>query len=264
MYITASHINIKLKQDFADFICSEDLKMLVLCDGIGEFSMSNIASQLVCEVMINKVYDDIDNVLYDADIIKLASLPEKAGTTIIFAKVKNESELMIQYLGNGGCIHLDGTFAKTDENLPIYRFNQIITPHVNQDRVLVKHLSNDGGNVERKRTKITFSTNNVFGDIFIFFTDGINSNENNIIIKDDEGRYWRNESSSLIFVLDKLHQFMLENTSKPKDVFQDSLEEFNRDILQQLNKLELLDDDASLGIVISQRALDVYNKIDND
>jgi hypothetical protein len=261
MYISASHINIKLKQDYADFI-SEDLKMLVLCDGIGEFPLSHLASQQVCDVMIEKGYDDIDFVLNDFDIKKLAFLSEKAGTTIIFAKIHSESELLIQYLGNGGCIHFDGAFAETNENLPIYRFNQLISPHVNKDGVLVKHLSNEGGSFERKRTKLTYSINSVFGDIFLFFTDGINSNENNIIIKDDEGRYWRNESASLIYILEKLDLFLIQNSGVEN--FQEALVDFNIGILKQIHELEMLDDDASLGIVISQQALNYYKVKNHD
>ena len=258
MYITASHINIKLKQDYSDFICHEDLKMMVICDGIGEFPLSNIASEKVCETMINKSYDDIDQVILDKDIAKIASLPEKAGTTIIFAKVKNNNELIIQYLGNGGCIHCDGSFAENKDDLPIYRFNELITPHVNSEGVLVKHLSNEGGNVERKRTKLSYSINNVFGDVFIFFTDGINSNENNVIIKDDQGRYWRNESSTLMYILDSLNKFLCENASKEN--FQDVLEDFNKEVLINLNEANMLDDDASLGFVINQNVLDHYTR----
>ena len=259
MYITASHINIKLKQDYSDFIYSEDLKMIVICDGIGEFPLSNIASEKVCEIMVNKFYEDIDQVVHDMDIAKIASSQEKAGTTIIFAKIKNNNELILQYLGNGGCIHCDGSFAENKDDLPIYRFNEIITPHVNSKGVLVKHLSNEGGNVERKRTKITYSMNNIFGDIFIFFTDGINSNENNVIIKDDQGRYWRNESSALMYILDNLNKFLCENSSK--DNFQDILVEFNKDVLFKLNEDNMLDDDASLGFAINQTVLDYYNSI---
>lgn len=256
MYITASHINIKLKQDFSDFICSEDQKMMVLCDGIGEFPLSNIASQTVCEIIIDKYYDDIDKVIFDKDIEKIASLPEKAGTTIIFAQIKNNNELVLQYLGNGGCIHCDGSFADNTDDLPIYRFIEIITPHVNSKGVLVKHLSNEGSGLERKRTKISYSMNNLFGDIFIFFSDGINSNENNVIIKDDQGRYWRNESTSLMFILENLNTFLFENAYKEN--FQDLLEDFNKDILLELNKNKHLDDDASLGFIINQKVLDYY------
>jgi len=257
MYISASHINIKLKQDYTDFSCHEDLKMMVICDGIGEFPLSNIASEKVCDTMINKSYDDIDQVILDKNIAELASLPEKAGTTIIYAKVKNNNELIIQYLGNGGCIHCDGSFAENKDDLPIYRFNELITPHVNSEGVLVKHLSNDCGIVERKRTKLTYTMNSVFGDVFILFTDGINSHENNIIIKDDQGRYWRNESSTLMYVLDSLNIFLCENASK--DNFQDVLVEFNKEVLFNLNAANMLDDDASLGFVINQKVLDHYN-----
>jgi serine/threonine protein phosphatase PrpC len=257
MYITASHINIKLKQDYSDFIYSDDLKMMVICDGIGEFPLSNIVSEKVCEIMINKFYDDINQIIDDNDIAKLASLPEKAGTTIFFAKIKNNNELMIQYLGNGGCIHCDGSFAENKDDLPIYRFNELITPHVNSEGVLVKHLSNDGGKLERERTKLTYSMNNVFGDIFILFTDGINSNENNVIIKDDQGRYWRNESSTLMYILDSLNKFLCENSSKEN--FQDVLVEFNKEVLFKLNEANMIDDDASLGFVINQNVLNHYN-----
>lgn len=256
MYISAFHLNIKLKQDYADFSCAEDFKMLVICDGIGQFPYSDIVARTVCDSILDNQFDDLDQLIFGKDLCELIPIDLEAGTTIIFAKVLDNNELKIEYLGNGGCVHCDGAFAENENNLPIYRFNQLIMPHVNAKGGLVKHLSYVGGDLERKRTKMTFTTDGIFGDIFIFFSDGINSNENNIIIKDVQGRYWRNESSALMYILDKLDEFLTQNACN--DNFQDILIDFNKMILNKLFDENLIDDDASLGFIIDSKVLDYY------
>ncbi len=256
MYISAKHINVKLNQDCSDFLITDDFKSLILCDGIGEFGNSGKFSEVVCEIMIDSAYTDIDELIYNDKIIKLKESNIEGGTTILFANTNNNKDLTIEYLGNGGCIQLSGSFAKNQNNLLPYRYNNLINPHISSNGSLTRHLSHNSNKNEHKRGKITLTLNNINGDILIFFTDGINSLEENIIINDNEGRYWRNESASLQFIIASLNDFLI--TENKSEDFQESLQKFNLKILEELKNKELLEDDASIAIVITEEVLKYY------
>ncbi len=258
MYLSAKHLNIKLNQDSADFICDADFNALILCDGIGEFSQSHIVSTKVADVMIEKRYDDINKLIRDSEIIELKDKIENGGTTIIFAILESNKKVKIQYLGNGGCIKLNGDFNQSSQGLLPYKFNHLINPHINDSGALTRHLSKESGIQERIISEISTTLNNPNGDILIFFSDGINSLEENVIIKDNEGRFWRHESSSIQVILEKLHVFLMENNNSSD--FQDKLIYFNEGVLNDLNDLNLLEDDASLGIIITEEVLKLYRK----
>lgn len=256
MYLSARHINIKLNQDSTNFINDEDYKAIILCDGIGEFSKSQIVSEKVTDVMIEKAYTEISQLIQDSEIIALKDNIENGGTTVIFAGIEKNNKVKIQYLGNGGCIKLNGDFNQSNQGLLPYKYNHLINPHINDLGALTRHLSKESGKQERIVSEITTSLNSLNGDILLFFTDGINSLEENVIIKDNEGRFWRHESSSIQIILEKLHVF-LTNLNDYED-FQDKLIIFNEEILNELNELNLLEDDASLGIIITEEVLKQY------
>jgi serine/threonine protein phosphatase PrpC len=258
MYLSARHINIKLNQDSTNFINDEDYKAIILCDGIGEFSKSQIVSEKVTDVMIEKAYTEISQLIQDSEIIALKDNIENGGTTVIFAGIEKNNKVKIQYLGNGGCIKLNGDFNQSNQGLLPYKYNHLINPHINDLGALTRHLSKESGKQERIVSEITTSLNSLNGDILLFFTDGINSLEENVIIKDNEGRFWRHESSSIQIILEKLHVF-LTNLNDYED-FQDKLIIFNEEILNELNELNLLEDDASLGIIITEEVLKQYRK----
>jgi hypothetical protein len=258
MYISANHINVKLNQDCSDYLVTDDFKSLILCDGIGEFRNSSKFSEAVCEIMIESAYTDINELLYNDKIIKLKESKIEGGTTVLFANTTNNTDLTIEHLGNGGCIQLSGSFAKNQNNLAPYRYNNLINPHISFNGSLNRHLSHNSNNNEHNRGKLILTLNNINGDILIFFTDGINSLEENIIINDNEGRYWRNESISLQFIIEKLNDFLI--TEKESQDFQDSLQKFNIHILEELKIKEMLEDDAAIAIVITEDVLKYYQE----
>lgn len=258
MYLSAKHLNIKLKQDSADFICDEDFRALIVCDGIGEFSQSHIVSAKVTDLMIEKRYNDINQLIQDSEIIALKDKIENGGTTIIFAILEPNRKVKIQYLGNGGCIKLNGDFNQSSQGLLPYKYNHLINPHINDSGALTRHLSKESGKQERIISKISSTLNNPNGDILLFFSDGITSLEENVIIKDNEGRFWRHESSSIQIILEKLNVFLMKNNNCAD--FQDKLIYFNEEVLNELNNANLLEDDASVGIIITEEVLKYYRK----
>jgi hypothetical protein len=130
------------------------LKSLILCDGIGEFRNSSKFSEAVCEIMIKSAYKDIDELLNNDKIIKLKESKIEGGTTVLFANTTNNTDLTIEYLGNGGCIQLSGSFAKNQNNLAPYRYNNLINPHISFNGSLTRHLSHNSNNNEHKRGKL--------------------------------------------------------------------------------------------------------------
>lgn len=258
MYLSARHLNIKLKQDSSSFICEEDFKALILCDGIGEFSQSQIVSAKVADVMTEKAYTDINQLIQDSEIIALRDKIENGGTTVIFAFLESNKKVKIQYLGNGGCIRLNGDFNQSSQGLVPYKYNHLINPHINDSGALTRHLSKESGSQERIVSEISSCLNNPNGDILLFFSDGISSLEENVIIKDNEGRFWRHESSSIQIILENLNLFLMENKNSAD--FQEELINFNMEVLNELNNLKLLEDDASLGIIITDEVLNYYRR----
>ncbi len=257
MYFSAKYIDIKLKQDYADFLIQESQKTLVLADGIGEFPQSRLVAEFVVDKILEKDYTSIGDFLLKEDRPLFDSPDFKGGTTIIMAIQKNKpSSVKIEYLGNGGVIHLYGDFVKNSSSEHPYRYAEIMNPHISPGGALTKHISHDSGKMEHAFSKIELELRYPTGDILLFYTDGITSLEDKIIIKDNQGRFWRNEAPSVQFILNELHLF-LKNNCKSEE-FHERLIQFNIDILSKLNESGFLEDDASLGLIITEDVLNHY------
>lgn len=261
MFISAGHLAVKSDQDRSDFLLDEDQLggKLVLCDGIGEFPDSGKVAALVCKLLIEKNCNSVDDVLYDQELIEAKESGLTGGTTVLFCSAK-KSKLHIEYLGNGGIVHLSGDFYQNSFNGIPYQYSSIMNPHVSDDGALLRHISHHSGKTEMASTKIDLNVNSVSGDILLMYSDGVNSQENNVLLKDENGRYWRNESEAVLTILNHLHAFIVENSSLVKEQFQEQLVGFNRLILKELKVLNLLEDDAALGILISDDVLNFYRK----
>jgi serine/threonine protein phosphatase PrpC len=261
MYLSADHIGLKSNQDYADFICDDDYKALILCDGIGEFKDSGKVSKIVVERFLSQKYTEIKSLITDDKLIELKKNKEFVGGTTIITAVQINKKIKINYLGNGGIVHLPGDFFINQSTDIPYRYADLMLPHISPKGFLTKHMSHHSGKPELDPTEISLTLNNPTGDIFLFFSDGISSIEEKVIIKDDLERYWRVENSALQKIIKGLHTFLIK--AEQKD-FLTQLSDFNKNILQQLKIEEYLEDDAALGILITNRALKFYKSLSND
>ena len=260
MYFSAQHIDIKLNQDHSNFINDVDYSALVLCDGIGEFADSGKIAELVSELMIEKHYDSIKQIVHDNQLLEL-NKRVIGGTTVLFGKRLRDA-LHIEYLGNGGILHLNGDYFLTGTERVPYEYSNLMLPHVSSTGALTRHISHHSLKNELIPCKLDLSLNSSEGDIILMYTDGINSIEDNIILKDDNDRYWRHESTAVHYILEKLHEFLHVNCHE-KELYE-KLIDFNHSILYDLKDKDLLDDDASLGIIITQEVFEFYKGLMND
>jgi hypothetical protein len=157
------------------------------------------------------------------------------------------------YIGNGGIIHMHGDFGFEPHS--IYRYSNLMIPHVDKNGTLIRHLSRQSIPNDLQPTFIDISLTAPFGDIVLFFTDGIVSLEEEQIIVDDSGRIWRNQSESVSFILTKLHEWLQRNC---KELSNESLLAFNQSVLEDLKYMGKLEDDASMGIIITEDVLKFY------
>lgn len=263
MYFSVRHIDVKLNQDYSDFSNYAEKKSLVLCDGIGEFTDSGIVAQQVVEKFINKDYLKLSEVITDNDVISLKNKKLTGGTTFISAvNLKNTNKVKLEYLGNGGIIHLHGDFSTNVNSEEPYRYGELMIPHVSPNGALTKHISHNSEKVELSTSTIELNLNYITGDIILLFSDGISSLEDKLILKDNENRFWRNENPAIQLILKELNLHLQTNISPSS--FEDELTGFIESILEKLKVENYLEDDASLGIIITENVLNYYREEFND
>ncbi|RKQ42908.1 hypothetical protein BXY85_3525 [Roseivirga pacifica] len=258
-YLAAGTLNIKLKQDASDF-STENHKVIAICDGIGGIDGSESIAKYIAEHIIpsEKPYFPI----YNSEIFqKIKQQDITGGTTLIHLEVlKNEA--CINYLGNGGIIHLQGDYQSKKYAENIYQYTQLLNPHVSKKGELVRYISKHSTPGTLQSSSIQVSLNNPTGDIILLFSDGINSLEVNPIITDDDGRYWRNESDCIHFILNELDKHLKANCDS--SIFQENLPQFIDNTLNNLNTQNMIEDDASLGVLISDKVIQHYRSLKND
>jgi len=258
MYFSAKHIDIKLNQDYADF----NDNSLIICDGIGEFADSGKVAKLVVNQFIGKNYSKSDFIA-DNELVNFKENNIIGGTTFISAVKKNSlDKIQLEYLGNGGIIHLHGDFSTNVNSEEPYRYGEIMIPHISPSGALTKHISHNSEKIELASSTIQLNLNYIKGDLILLFSDGISSLEDKVILKDNENRFWRNENPAIQLILKELNLFLKSNNNKV--TFQEAIIEFNQVILEKLKNENYLEDDASLGIIITENVLNHYKGKFND
>lgn len=256
MYFAAHYRSIKSGQDYADsFLINEQDGAIAICDGIGEYKGSGEVSKLVVEkfgegiknknVSIQDIVNQARHIIEEKKLI--------GGTTFIAAKTE-DSNIHLHYLGDGGIIHLHGNFAKSPFEHP-YRYADLMIPHIMPDNgALTRHISHNSGEEELMLTSTKLQLNAPTGDILVLYSDGISALEEKAILQNN-GLYWRNEQETTQIILNDLNTFLNQHY---ENISNDLLNSFIAGSLDKLNQKKLLEDDASLGIIITEEVINYY------
>lgn len=261
MYFAAKHKDVKLAQDYADCTGNDSKKALIICDGIGEFEQSNQAAKIVVENFIGSVlYNEfeIQHFIKEAQQ-EILNSEIIGGTTFICAINDSQNNLKFHYLGNGGIIHLFGNYNINPYSEYAYRYIELMNPHVTPDGSLYKHISHNSGDFELKVDTINLKLNSEVGDIILLFTDGIATLEEKAIIKTEDGIYWRHESEAIQIILSRLNDFLIQDANQ---FSLDGLIGFIEESLKYLKFENKLEDDASLGIIITENVINHYKSME--
>ena len=181
---------------------------------------------------------------------KFQEYGKEYGTTLLIA-IETEDRFKIGYLGNGSIYHIRGNFENClseSRPTPTCAVN-LLNPHsIQKDgkETLTDYLSPV---FFCEPSFIDLYKDNINGDILILTTDGLGSNDQVQLGKDGNGNWWSRTEMWLVEFLRKIKtELNKENTSV-----------LLRNFLSEMKLNKKLDDDTTIGLIITCRAFSLIN-----
>ncbi|RPH33033.1 MAG: hypothetical protein EHM93_06895 [Bacteroidales bacterium] len=252
--------------------------LIAIADGLGSFDKAELASSAIIksikdyfkkaetikEVELQPLFEKLAKSL-DYDINKNLDenqkIPENAyGTTSICA-IETQDFFKIGYSGNGAILHLKGNFIDFPEDiyyLP-WCLKNYLNPHTvpeNGKEALYKYLSYGASPKQYSPSIIEFTKDNLeFGDIIIICSDGIYSSDHDNVGKDSNGNIWLEVNKTLLKLIKTLRTYVLQNEDYKKETLELAMKNYLKELKETLGGM---DDDCSLGIIITGQALTYF------
>lgn len=272
---TATNTNKSENQDFKGEFETDKFEAMFIADGLGSYKYAKLSSEMVVNFFLNEVKtkENISSLNYTElfrnakqKLIEIANEltteEEKAeenlfGTTAICI-IEDETKIKLAYVGNGAIWHIRGNFnAFPTSYLFPWNAVNILNPHtIPEDgkEALYKLISNNNDLKECIPSIIEIEKDDEYGDIVMICTDGVYSEDQLKAGKNDKGIWVKYETSMLKF-FEHLQHFFKTNPAYLKK----SLEQL---VVQYLEELKpTLDDDATIGILITSKTLNYQNEI---
>lgn len=259
-------------QDFCSLIINEAAKFkgIIVADGIGSHFRSELSSKYCTEKIKERLeqimtIEDLNlDLLFTQTRTDLKSYAHSHlkedelnnnpfGTTLICA-LEFDDEYLIAYVGNGSIWQISGNFNHFGINryLPWNTCN-LLNPHTVEEEgksALYKYFSiNDS--VSCKPSVIKVSKNeDCYGDIICITTDGVFSNDDVKIGKDDNDVIWIMGEESMKLLYAQLTEFFGQDLNKIEEI---DVQVMLNKYLSELKERKLMHDDTTLGIIISPK-----------
>jgi serine/threonine protein phosphatase PrpC len=272
----ASTSNKEKNQDSCAVVKNEEagLTAVIVADGIGSHFAADQGSHVVTESAASTLAElgqdspvDLEDVFRAAHTRLKKHVVEHAeaipadvdwanafGTTLLCA-VETRRHLLLGYVGNGALVHIRGNFNSFPESqlLPWSAINYL-NPHSfsrNGKNVLYKLLSPRSLAPVASPTVLSLQKDNeLFGDIVVACSDGICSYDQTPIGRDSDGRIWIGSDQTLELLFDALKSFFSRG-QWTRDALGEALETY----LVTLREKNLVTDDCTLGVLITEQTL---------
>nr|WP_319570084.1 PP2C family serine/threonine-protein phosphatase [uncultured Draconibacterium sp.] len=273
-----------LKPVNQDWVCNSrndivDANLVAIADGLGSFDKAEIAAKIVSD-NIRDNFEKLENIndhtlqtLFEKAAKSLdyyinsqkqerQLIPEKAyGTTFICA-IETQDHFKLAYSGNGAIFHLKGNFIDFPEDiyyLP-WCLNNYLNPHTvpeNGKEALYRYFSYGASPVQYLPSILEISKDRCeYGDIIIICSDGIHSSDQENIGKDNNNNVWLEVNKTLLKLIKTLRSYVTQNQDLKKETLELAIKAYLMDLKEIPGGM---DDDCSLGIVITEQAL-IYFK----
>lgn len=242
---------------------------IIVADGLGSLSFAGVASQIVVQSINAELLNNFEKSerndfkqIFENAKRKLINQATETGndanhygTTVIVALDKQE-ELEIAYAGNGAIWHIKGNFNEFPSTY-LFPWNAVnlLNPHSipqGGKEALYRLVSANSSFQEAEPSIINLRKDNFFGDILMICTDGIFSNDQLNMGSNSAGKWIKLEETMNLF-FQKLKIYFEEVTEPNRE----NLNEFVTNYLEAIKPI--IDDDASIGILITPQVLQYQN-----
>ena len=280
---TTNRVNATANQD--SYASAENrrlaLKALIVADGLGSFEYAELASQVVTqqvkvslEEMRSAKELDFHKLFKEAkaELIRFAERFEQEkgltinrdqsfGTTLIVA-VEEARCFRIAYVGNGAIWHIRGNFNQFHHTkyLPWNALNYL-NPHSVQNEMgkeaVYRLISCSHAQEECLPTILHIEKDDEsYGDLLMICTDGIYSYDQVPIGKLKDGSVWISGEATMPLFFQTLREYFEQSAVYSEHALQHVIQTY----LETLKQQGMLDDDATLGVLITQKALEYQRK----
>lgn len=275
---TATITNKSENQDCKGEVESNDFKALFIADGLGSYKYAKLSSERIIDFFVNEVNKFQGNVneIKFTEVFKQAkhkliayaneviTEDEKEnnndnlfGTTLI-SVIETDDKIKVSYAGNGAIWHIRGNFNEfPSQYLFPWSAVNILNPHTipeNGKEALYRLISNNNDYSECIPSIIELEKDTEYGEIIMICTDGIYSGDQIKAGKNDKGIWVKYEPLMLKF-FEYISHFFKNNRLYNKESIEQTLNQYLDEIKP------MLDDDATIGILISQKTLNYQNDI---
>lgn len=262
IYVGASVQSFKKNQDRAEAIHLEfgQDAILAIADGIGSVPSSEDAAEAIVNYSIDKLDNNLNIGFDDVFLACRESLIQNkvlGASTLILGKADSKGT-SFAWCGNGCILHLRGHFWQKGSWYFPFALVNLLNPHIDSNGALYRYLSADTPVEVAVPSQLQLFWDSVgSGDIVLIASDGLGSSDELVVGKDDNDVLWERKPERWVYLFDRLNTFLLEVCSK-REAFQDLLCDFIKQVLKDLKKDNLLEDDIALGIIITERVLNYY------
>jgi hypothetical protein len=238
---------------------------LILSDGVGSCAyakrtaefIANKAKEILEErsalpaLSLKDVFQTVHTALLrDIDISKeqddSIDLTQFGATLIVC--VETPSEFLIGYVGNGAIWHIRGNaFEGLGNRILPWGITNLLNPHTmpeNGREVLYKYFSSRNDLEMTDPTVLRFGKDDIFGDLLFACTDGVYSSDQVATSRVASG-VWSHVDQPLVLFWEKLAVFLDGNIDESR------LNEMMVSYHMELEKSDLVNDDASFGLIVS-------------
>lgn len=251
------------------------LRGVAVADGLGSYSQARQAARnAVVGVAawlrrtpeaapdrLRQLFADIHHALRECGRTSAGGADPEAqtfGTTLIVA-LETSTELVAAYAGNGAIWHIRGNFDDFPAStaLPWSAVNYL-SPHsvLRDGREVLYRILDAAAEHPPVPAVVRVEKDADFGDIFLVCTDGIYSADQLTQGTDADGKLWLSGEATMVEFYRALRQLFAGWSGEGEPALEHALQGY----LTELRGRGMLEDDATVGVIVTARALEYQRR----
>ncbi len=263
-------------EDFCDLYKGESVSALAIADGLGSSTDAHVAAELAVKYFLEgvKSFDCRNKTIKSEDIVKFwksVAIKIKAYyeenkeqyqnkskilETTLITIVELKDRYLISYLGNGSVLYIRGDFWHFWNRQWPWCISDLMIGHSILDEngkdVLYGILGPDGDASSLRLLNITKDA--YCGEILVLTTDGVSSPDHSKVGRDSNNKLWLEinphiESLVNVYLAEYFKRITKENIDQSQIL---------NEIIGKFLSERTFDDDATMGIIVSSRAIEYY------